>query len=144
VIALVLIAVGVALIVCAVVSARNHRAGRYVRSVALPPRATMVRSPVREDVPHLLYVYVWKVGGGPAYFGISNEPDVRDRRHARDPQDQWWYAHTTKVMHEVAWYPNRAVARAAERAAVRENALRGARLANDHHNPNPIRGRARV
>jgi predicted GIY-YIG superfamily endonuclease len=69
------------------------------------------------------------------YSGISNDPVARDRRHANDPKAQWWYQRSSKVMHVVAWYPNRRLARAAERHRVRELALDGHDLANDHHNP---------
>jgi predicted GIY-YIG superfamily endonuclease len=103
------------------------------RPAPLPRPAGTPRRQIRVDVPHLLYVYEWAAGGD-CYFGISNEPDARHRRHGVDPDDRWWYEQTTKVMHELAWYPNRAAALAAERAAIRAACSVGAALANTVHN----------
>jgi predicted GIY-YIG superfamily endonuclease len=106
--------------------------------VTRPRRARRVRT----DVPHLLYVYYW-AAGGEAYWGISNEPERRHARHQTDPRDQEWMPYTDGVMHPVAWYPNRAAALAAERAAIRRACARGDRIANTVHNTRR-RGRART
>lgn len=117
--------------------------GRRARPapVVYPTRPAIRRAPVREDVPHALYAYLWASRPGRRYIGISNEPAVRHRRHETDPDAQWWFQQTTGVMHVICWYPNRDTARAAERATVRAAALNGEDPANDHHNP--LRRRAR-
>lgn len=114
----------------------SHRNGQRRRFSAPPP--AVVRRPVRTvraDVPTALYGYEW-VGGEVCYLGISNEPTARDRRHAVDPDDAWWYGNSTKTMRVLAWFPNRAEALAAERRAIGRAAASGAFLANTHHNPN--------
>lgn len=131
-IALLLIAAGLLFLWLALVSHRRKWARAIHPRRPLPVLPT--RAPVRADVPHLLYLYVW-ADGSDAYYGISNEPGARHRRHGVDPDDQWWFGHTTGVMIPVRWYPNRAAALAAERQAIRAAAARGAWLANTHHNP---------
>ena len=115
---------------------------RPVVVVASAPR----RRQIRTDVPHLLYVYDW--AGEPripdAYYGISNEPPARHARHLIDPDDRWWIERTTGVMHPIGWYPNRTLALAAERAAIRAACARGAELANTVHNPNARKRRTRA
>lgn len=101
----------------------------------LAPPARPPRRPVRADVPHALYDYMHAERPGRIYVGISNEPEARHRRHGRDPKDQWWYRRSTKTMHLVAWYPNRAAAEDAEELRVRSLAHAGDDLANTHHNP---------
>lgn len=137
IVALIMILAGLVALWLAVVSHRNQWQRRLPPTGNLPARPAPVprRAPVRANVPHLLYVYLWADSGRPAYFGISNEPDDRDQRHSVDPKDQWWYERTTKVMHEVAWYPDRVSARAAETATIGREALAGEYLANTHHNP---------
>jgi hypothetical protein len=117
-------------LIAAVVSAIARWRPQPVR----PPVVAPVRRAVRADVPHALYDYLLPAGLV-RYTGISNEPPARDRRHAKDPDDQWWYQGTTKVMYVIGWYPNRDAALAAERIRVRTLALAGHPLANDHHNP---------
>jgi hypothetical protein len=134
---LVLILVAVALIVLALRRRRQLRI-RPVVVVAPVPRRR-----IRTDVPHLLYVYDWATGGD-CYYGISNEPPARHRRHAVDPNDQWWYQRSTKVMHPLGWYPNRTAAFAAERAIVRKRSAEGADLANTVHNSRARRRRIRA
>jgi predicted GIY-YIG superfamily endonuclease len=100
-----------------------------------PLAAPPPRRPVRENVPHALYDYPYAGRAEIVYVGISNEPQARDRRHANDPKDQWWYRQSAKRMVIVGWYPNRDAAKAAERARVQYLARLGHDLANDHHNP---------
>lgn len=121
-----------ACVILAVVRWQPRRSTR--RAYVAPPAPAPVRRPVRADVPHALYDYL-RPDGSVRYVGISNEPPARDRRHATDPDDQWWYRETTKFMYVIRWYPDRATAQAAERARVRALALAGHDLANDHHNP---------
>lgn len=128
---LLLIAAAVALLVLAVMRGRDSARRPPPAAVGVRPAPTRR---VREDVPHLLYRYVW-LSGLDAYYGISNEPPERHGRHLTDPRDRWWIEQSTKVMHPVRWYPNRTEARLAERAAIRHAVWHGAYLANDHHNP---------
>lgn len=139
-IALTLIAAGLGLLVVA------FRRRRHLRLRPIVVAAPVPRRRIRTDVPHLLYVYDWSVPrpNVDAYYGISNEPPARDRRHGVDPDDRWWYEQTTKVMHPLGWYPNRTAAFAAERAIVRKRAAAGADLANTVHNPNARRRRRAV
>lgn len=139
-IALLLIAAGIALLVFAYISHRNRWQQRLPAPAPLPVRSR--RAPVRADVPHALYVYYWR-SGGQAYFGISNDPEERHRRHATNPRARW-FAATTGEMHIIHVYPNRAAALAAEREAIRIATFRGARLANRQHNPHLRRGRSRA
>jgi hypothetical protein len=107
-----------------------------------PPLPVPVRRPVRTDVPHALYYYLWAPWSGRTgrcYWGISNEPEARHARHGVDPDDQWWYRQSTGIMYYDHWEPNRDDARAAERQAIRADAFAGAYLANDHHNPLKVR-----
>jgi hypothetical protein len=99
------------------------------------PQAAIPARRVRTEVEHLLYCYLWADTLQPRYYGVSNEPPVRARRHENDPDDQWWFRQTTGVMVPIRWYPNRAAAFAAERAAVRAGAAAGEDLANQVHHP---------
>lgn len=131
--ALVLVGAAVGLIAGVLHGARR-------RNVA-PVRPIRPVRRVREDVPHLLYVYrrrAWPHRR--IYGGISNEPEGRHARHLIDPDDRWWIVQTDGVMYPVRWLPNRTVARAAERALIREMHFAGDEPANYHHNP----GRRRV
>lgn len=129
--------------VLAYVAHRNNRARRALGPRPAPaPRPAPTRSPVRAHVPHALYVYYWADTGGDCYYGISNEPDVRDRRHSTDPRSQRWYPYSTKTMHILGWYPDKATAESAESSIIRRRALEGADLANDRHNPYARRRRA--
>ncbi len=135
-VAVVLILAAVALLVAAARTPR--RPGGYrppVGYVAAPAGVAPRRRPVRADVPHALYKYPHLYRPGARYYGISNDPPARDRRHARDPKDQWWYRTSTKQMVIIAQYPNRAAALAAEREAVRAAWARGEDIANKHHVP---------
>ena len=131
-IALLLFAAALLCLWLAVVSHRRKWANRVQPQP--PMRSLPGRAPVRSDVPHLLYLYPW-ADGTECYYGVSNEPAARHRRHGTDPDDRWWYANTTGEMIPIRWYPNRRAALAAERAAIRAAAARGAWLANTHHNP---------
>lgn len=136
-----------ALILAAVVllalAFRRRRQLRLRPAVVVPPAP---RRRIRTDVPHLLYVYDWdgRRAIPDAYYGISNEPPARHARHLIDPDDRWWIERSTRVMHPIGWYPNRALALAAERAAIRAACARGADLANTVHNPSARRRRTRV
>lgn len=114
-----------------------RRPGGYRSPVGYMPTAAVrpARRPVRADIPHVLYKYPHLYRPGARYYGISNEPAARDRRHSRDPKDQWWYQTSTKQMVIIAEYPNRAAAQAAEREAVRAAWARGEDIANTHHVP---------
>lgn len=130
---------------CVWLAVRSHR-DRWQQRMPEWTRRPLPAGPVRRvrtQVPHLLYVYQWAAGGD-AYFGISNEPPTRHTRHAVDPRDAEWFALTTKVMHEVRWYPDRASAESAEAALIRGETVRGALLTNVRHNPDPGRWRQYV
>jgi predicted GIY-YIG superfamily endonuclease len=135
ILAVVLMTLAAALVLAVVVQAVRSGPGR-----ALPPPVP-VRRPVRTEVPHLLYCYEWspRFGTGRIYYGISNEPENRHARHLTDPNDQWWMRLSTGVMIPLCRYPNRDVARAAERRAVRAGAYAGEDLANDQHHPLKVR-----
>jgi hypothetical protein len=125
---LLLIAAAIALLATAVL------AGRRPTPPPAPPVRPVPARRIRTDVPHLLYRYVWLVGGD-CYYGISNEPEKRHARELVDPRCQWWIRQSTKVMIPVRWYPDRDSAHAAEVQAIESAARRGAYLANYHHNP---------
>jgi predicted GIY-YIG superfamily endonuclease len=131
---LVLLTLTAWLVLALIVQIARWRAQDAVQQLP-PPRALPVRRPVRADVPHLLYCYLWATTLRPIYYGISNEPEVRGSRHLTDPDDEWWMRQSTGVMVPIRWLPDRSAARAAERAAIRDGALAGEDLANDHHNP---------
>ncbi len=139
-VALILFAVAAACIWLAGRRRAEHRQLPDRRRTPLPAKPP-ARRRVREDVPHLLYVYLWAANRRAAYYGISNEPPARHRRHETEPDDEWWFRLTDGVMYEVAWYPNRKAAKAVERATIRGEAVAGEYLANMHHNPYAQRGR---
>jgi predicted GIY-YIG superfamily endonuclease len=88
------------------------------------------------DVPTILYHYEWADRPtAPIYFGISNDPPARHVRHENDPDDRWWMDRSTGVMILDTQYPNRAAARAAEKAAIQRAHYAGHELANYQHNP---------
>lgn len=87
------------------------------------------------NVPTVLYHYDWADGRGPIYFGVSNEPPARHRRHENDPRDRWWMERSTGVMILDTQYPNRPAAEAAEEAAIQRAHYAGHELANYQHNP---------
>lgn len=123
--------------VCLWLAYLSHRNGWRRRVDARRPAPPVKRVPrqIRVAVPHLLYMYRWARDDRPAYFGISNEPEARHRRHGVDPDDLWWYQLSDGVMYEVGWYPDRTAARAAEVSIIQRHALAGEYLANTHHNP---------
>ncbi len=136
-IALALLGLGVALLIAARLRyQQGRRPPRRPISPTAPVRPRSTRSPGRDDVPHALYRYPHATRPGSIYYGISNDPDARHARHARDPRARWWFSRSTGVMVIVAWFPNRTEAMAAESRAIRTAALAGEDIANDHHNPN--------
>lgn len=116
----------------------------YGQPAPVRARAAATRRPVRADVPHALYRYPHRFRPGARYYGISNEPPARHRRHENDPKDRWWFATSTGRMVIIAWYPNRAAAQAAERGAVRAAWVRGEDIANKHHVPRPTAPRRKT
>lgn len=105
------------------------------RPVTTRPPARPARA-IRVDVPTALYHYEWADRPpAPIYYGISNDPPARHRRHEVDPDDRWWMSRSTGVMVLDTQYPNRPAALAAERTAIRAAHARGHELANYQHNP---------
>jgi hypothetical protein len=87
---------------------------------------------LRRDVPHALYEYDHAQIRGRIYFGISNDPPGRHRRHKAK---SLWFKFSTGRMRIVRWYPNYDEARAAEIAAIAQAAYAGEPIANDRDNP---------
>ncbi len=125
----------VAVVLLAVAVRIPRRPGGYRPPVATVAPSTPRRRPVREDVRHALYRYPHLLRDGGRYYGISDDPEARHRRHQRDPKDQWWFRTSTGEMQIIAWYPNRTLARAAERTVIQAAHRRGEDIANQHHVP---------
>lgn len=91
--------------------------------------------PAHRDLPHALYHYKHRLRPGRRYIGIAVDPDVRHKRHLRDPRSKVWLPLSTGAIQVDRWYPNYEEAHAAEIVAIRAAWFAGEDIANTQHIP---------